>query len=614
MKDLSLLLNQSFLDFFNNNVAIMLLIDPETLKVVDANPAAEKYYGWDHAQLTSMSIAQINTLSSSEIMVEIDKARTQQRNYFRFRHRKADGSICPVEVFSSKVVFDTKELLLSIIHDVTGQEEAEAKLKHNHNLMSYIIEHDSSAVAVHDKNLNYIYVSQQYLDQYRISDPNIIGKNHYDVFPDLPQKWRDVHKRALKGEIISADVDPFIRKDGHTDWTRWECRPWYEANGSIGGIIVYTQIITEEIRKIKELRKLSRAVEQSPASVVITNPDGLIEYVNPKFVETTGYSFEEVKGKSPNILKSGKHPDEFYETLWDTIKLGEEWKGELNNKKKNGELFWESASISPIMNNKGEIVNFLVVKEDITERKKMIEDLITAKERAEQSDRLKSAFLANMSHEIRTPMNSIMGFASLLPDEESKDLMTQYANIIVQNSEHLVHVIDGIVLYSRLQAKILSVNKREFKISDLLQDLIQSFSVLNFNAGLELQIQNVIDSNTLLNTDYEKIRQIYANLISNAIKYTHAGNITIGAKIKENKTLFYVNDTGVGIPKDEIEKIFERFYRGSNVKNGSISGTGLGLSIVKELIDLLGGKIWVESNSDPKLGEKGTTFFFELSN
>ncbi|HKM94925.1 MAG TPA: PAS domain S-box protein [Prolixibacteraceae bacterium] len=613
MKDLSKLMEQSFRDFFSNNVAIMLLIDPETLKIVDANPAAEKYYGWDHAQLTSMSIAQINTLSSSEIMVEIDKARTQQRNYFRFRHRKADGSICSVEGFSSKVVFGAKELLLSIIHDVTGQEEAEAKLKHNQNLMGYIIEHDSSAVAVHDKNLNYIYVSQQYLDQYKIKDTNIIGRHHYDVFPDLPQKWRDVHQRALKGEVISADADPYLRDDGHTDWTRWECRPWYEANGSIGGMIIYTQIITGEIQTIEELRKLSRAVEQSPASVVITDPKGLIEYVNPKFVETTGYSFEEVKGKNTSILKSGKHADEFYKELWETIKLGKEWKGEFNDKKKNGELYWESASISPIMNNEGKIVNYLAVKEDITERKKMIEDLIAAKERAEHSDRLKSAFLANMSHEIRTPMNSIMGFASLLPDEESRELMTQYANIIVQNSEQLVHVIDGIVLYSRLQAKILTVNACEFKICDLLHDLKQSFSVLNFNADLELHTQNMIGSNALLNTDYEKIRQIYANLISNAFKYTSAGTITIGAEMKNNQVTFYVKDTGVGISKDEIEKIFERFFRGKNVKNGSISGTGLGLSIVKELIDLLGGKIWVESNSDPKLGEKGSTFFFKLS-
>ncbi|HAQ62389.1 TPA: hypothetical protein DCR49_10405 [Candidatus Delongbacteria bacterium] len=130
-----------------------------------------------------------------------------------------------------------------------------SELSKGHNLLKYIIEHSNGGVAVHDKDLNYIYVSRHYLEQYKVQDKNVIGKHHYDVFPDLPQKWRDVHKRALKGEILSNDCDPYQRADGSIEWTRWECRPWYETDGTIGGIVVYTEIITKQKNEKDELEK-----------------------------------------------------------------------------------------------------------------------------------------------------------------------------------------------------------------------------------------------------------------------------------------------------------------------------------------------------------------------
>jgi PAS domain S-box-containing protein len=139
------------------------------------------------------------------------------------------------------------------------------KLKHSHDLMSYIIKHNRSAVAVHDRDLNYIFVSQRYLDVYRVKESDIIGKHHYDVFPDLPQKWREVHQKALAGEVSSADRDPFYREDGSIDWTRWESRPWYEADGSIGGIIIYTEVINEQIEAEKYILKINEQLEQKVA-------------------------------------------------------------------------------------------------------------------------------------------------------------------------------------------------------------------------------------------------------------------------------------------------------------------------------------------------------------
>jgi signal transduction histidine kinase len=241
------------------------------------------------------------------------------------------------------------------------------------------------------------------------------------------------------------------------------------------------------------------------------------------------------------------------------------------------------------------------------ERMQVEGKLVSAKEHAEESDRLKTSFLANMSHEIRTPMNSIMGFASLLPEEESKELITNYANIIVQNSEQLVHIIDDIVLYSRLQTGLLSYQPHSFDALKLLSDVKQSFSLPEFMKGIDLEIETDTEGAVLIHSDYDKLRQIFTNLVSNAFKYTCRGKITIGFSKQAGEIVFYVKDTGIGIPPNELEKVFGRFYRGSNVNKGAIGGTGLGLSIVEELMQLLGGRIWVESEEG-----KGSVFYFTI--
>ena len=366
----------------------------------------------------------------------------------------------------------------------------------------------------------------------------------------------------------------------------------------------------------EQIRKLSLSVEQSPVSVVITDINGNIEYVNPKFTEVTGYSYDEAIGENPRILKSGLQADEFYKILWKTISSGKEWHGEFHNKRKSGELFWESVSISPIKNESGKITHFVAVKEDITEKKKNLAELVIAKERAEESDRLKSSFLATMSHELRTPLNSIIGFAELIANDIfSYEDVVENSKLIYQSGHNLLSLINDMFDFSLIETGEIKINKTEVSINKILDKLEIDFSrdkkvrtgviKLIFEKDFEYEKDK-------LDTDNIKFRQVFSNLIGNALKFTEKGLVKSGYKvIKDDKgndfVEFFVKDTGIGISEKMQDLIFDRFRQVEETHIRRFGGAGLGLSISKRLVELLGGKIRVES----QVG-KGSIFYFTL--
>ncbi len=355
--------------------------------------------------------------------------------------------------------------------------------------------------------------------------------------------------------------------------------------------------------------KLSKATEQSPVTIVITDPEGTIEYVNPKFTEITGYTLEEALGQNPKVLKSGEHDNAFYKELWDTVLAGNEWDGEFHNKKKNGELYWEKAVISPIFNDSGEITHLVAVKEDITEKKMMISELVNAKNKAEESDRLKTAFLQNMSHEIRTPLNGILGFADLLTsDNIDMNEMKTYASYIKTSGNRLLSLISNILNISRIEAGSISIQTKPFTINKLVKETWQLFRMQADSKGIGFRYHlSLKDEKSIMVSDEDKINQILINLLSNAFKFTSKGKIHIGYELSGREIIFQVSDTGRGIPKEHQARIFERFYQADISMSRDFEGAGLGLSISKGLVELLGGRMWLDS----EVG-KGSTFYFSL--
>ena len=276
-----------------------------------------------------------------------------------------------------------------VLMDVTEQQEAEERAEHLRHLLRYVIEHARYAVAVHDRDLNYLFVSRNYLETFDVSDPDVIGKHHYEVFPDLPQKWRDAHQRVLQGEVLSAEEDPMVHPDGSMDWTRWECRPWLDADGSIGGLIVYTEIITERKQAELELREKTAALARSNErleqlatvfthareGVIIADAAGDIVEVNDSFTRITGYPREEVLGRNPRILSSGRQDASFYRALWQDLETCGHWKGEIWNRRKSGEIYPQNSTITAVRDEDGRPVQYIALFSDLSDRERHAREL-----------------------------------------------------------------------------------------------------------------------------------------------------------------------------------------------------------------------------------------------
>ncbi len=396
---------------------------------------------------------------------------------------------------------------------------------------------------------------------------------------------------------------------GETRWVRGMGDYEYGPDGRAVRMIGTIQDITTRHAAEDRIRQLSTAVTQSPLSIIITDRAGSIVYANPKASEVTGYTLEEMLGQNPGILKSGETPEDTVHDLWETIAAGRVWQGEFCNRRKDGRVIWEAASISPIVDASGSIINFLAIKEDITEQKRIIAELEDANRRAEAGSRLKTAFINNISHEVRTPLNGILGFGQMLNDPTlTQEERAGYFEIVNSSANRLLETITNFMDISLLASGTQEVHPSSVLLHALLEDVRAEYADSCRVKGVSLTlIVPDDDAGITISTDPTMLRKVVRHLVSNAVKFTAHGGITFGYEHNGSTIDFHVTDTGKGISEEALHSVFDHFTQEDVSTTRGHEGSGLGLSLARGYVSLLGGDLHVRT----MLGV-GSTFSFTL--
>lgn len=504
-----------------------------------------------------------------------------------------------------RIIFNALNTMTCKINSYIQQlQESEKKYR-------LLVENQTDMIVKFDEAGDLLFVSPSVCKTFNRTSQELMGSPFIGLFDDHGrQQFLDAIKKVTVPPHNSF-VEIFAETIDGGRYQAWLNTALLDAEGRLDSVIGVGRDIHAQKLAEGAIRRLSRAIEASPASVVITDPNGTIEYVNPKFVEVTGFSSEETLGNNPRILNSGTQPSEMYDTLWETISSGREWRGEFCNRKKNGEIYWESAAIAPVSDETGKITHYVAVKEDITDRRKYEKTLEKARKSAEAAAQAKSLFLANMSHEIRTPLNAVLGFIDLsLEDASLPDLHREYLGIAQNSAKSLLGIINDILDISKLESGKVTLEKRPFDLRRLLEQIRESMNIIIQEKQLDLLLDLDPSVSGLFVGDDSRLRQVVVNLLNNAIKFTDKGHVLIRVKPAEEEKdgfHFMVEDTGIGIPGERLGAIFEPFTQADQTMTRRFGGTGLGTAICRELVELMGGRIWVASEEGT-----GTWFHFIL--
>lgn len=454
----------------------------------------------------------------------------------------------------------------------------------------------------------------------------LVHHSHADGSP-YPAKECRIYEGTRRNEGVHVEDEVFWHKEGTPIPVEYWAYPVRQEDTVVGTVVSFRDITERKAAEVR-LRQLSLAVEQSPDSIVITDLDARIEYVNAAFISYTGYRPDEVIGRNPRMLHSGKTPRKTYQDLWGTLSQGRTWKGEFHNKRKDGSEYIEFAIITPIRQADGRITHYVAVKEDVTEKKRiaveldqhrhhleeLVEtrtaELVAAKATAEAANTAKSAFVANMSHEIRTPLNAIIGLAHLLRSSGLDTVQQDKIEKIVAASQHLLTVVNDILDFSKIEAGKLVLNPGDFALDRLLDNVISMIGPMAREKRLAVIVEQDASLPAVLVGDTTRLAQALLNYVSNAVKFTEQGKVTVRVT-REAETSddllvrFTVVDTGIGIAPEQLAGLFSAFAQVDTCSARSYGGTGLGLVITRRLALLMGGEVGADSTAG-----RGSTFWF----
>ena len=596
----------------NNYSDCVYWLDPD-IKVIDVNPSATRMLGYSREEFLSMHAFDFDPqFPKDNIEWFWNKLKESTGKTMESIHRKKTGESIPVEISASHIEFEGSEYVVAFVRDITERKEAELAILKSQEEYKNIFENvmDIFYEASLDGKLVNVTPSVERITKYRredlIGQPMVIFYYNPEVREPLLKELRE------KGQIRDFQLN--VKDiDGSPVPCSLNSRIICDENGQPERIVGSLSDLRHSKKAESQIRQLSSALEQSPVSVIITDTEARIIYINQTFSQFSGLDPEQIIGTKPNEITRGQIQVESFKDLWVTVRAGKIWKGEMEYTMRDGKKVWISITVSPIFDENENISNFVGILEEITERKIYEQDLRRAKEEAEKSDRLKSAFLANMSHEIRTPMNAILGFSSLLKEEDLEiEQSNYYIDIINSKGKDLMRIISDIIDISRIEAGDLLVRMEPVEIFEFMRDIYDEYredTQIKTRPNLQFRLHiPEADQALTVTTDPARLKQVFTNLIHNAIKFTPDGYIEIGFNlVDENGIRLFVRDTGIGIPPEKQKLIFERFRQIDESHTREFGGTGLGLAICKNLVEKMGSKLVVKS-----LEGQGSDFQFTL--
>lgn len=430
--------------------------------------------------------------------------------------------------------------------------------------------------------------------------------------PDDVQEDLDNMAKMNAGHIKGFNMHKrYIRTNGDIVWVNATIAPvGFTPDGEPMHLRMIEDITQNKETELK-LQQLSHAVTQSPVSIVLSDLEGNIQFANPVVSEVTGYTYNELLGQKPSIFKSGHTTSEEYRVLWETIKAGNVWKGEFLNKKKNGELYWEDAIISPIKNSEAEVINYMAIKQDITRLKEATEQIVSKNRELNEINATKDKFFSIISHDLRSPLSSILNLSELLTDEAysfTSEELNSFGQSINQTAKSTYRLLENLLEWSRLQRGIIPFKPKLINIADFFNSC--DHSIIEKAKNKHIKLEMLFTEGLTVFADENMLRSIMRNLISNAIKFTNPnGEVTIEiSKTKQEETLFAIRDNGIGMSANLLDKLFKVNENVSRPGTDNEASSGLGLILCKEFVEKHGGRIWAKS-----VEGKGSTLYFSFN-